>query len=175
MEAGGGAPGGGIGGKMQKEAVVVAVVEALRAELEGVIKTALLAHDEATNEETRAESQYDTRGLEASYLAHGLTDRVLHLRGLLSYFETLRPTPADPDQEIAVGTLVRLRHGQETASRWCLLAPQGGLTVTVDGVRVVVLSPASPLGAVLVDAICGDVVEYASPRGIHQIEVLEVA
>ena len=157
---------------MQKDVVLAAVVELLHTELASVVRTAQLAHDEATSDESRPENQYDTRGLEASYLAHGLTDRILNLQSLLSYFETLQAPAFGPEDEIAAGALVCYRLGR--ATRWCLMAPHGGVTVSVGDARVTVLSPASPLGSVLVDAVCGDVVEYDSPSGPQQVEILAV-
>ena len=48
-----------------------AILAQLRAKLALQTRAAWLARDEATNEESRAENKYDTRGQEAAYLAEG--------------------------------------------------------------------------------------------------------
>ena len=47
----------------------------LKASLEGLTKAALDAHAAATDPGSKAESKYDTRSLEASYLAAGQAGR----------------------------------------------------------------------------------------------------
>ena len=57
--------------RVKKEAVVKKIIERLQADLELYFKAARAAHFEATHEQSKAENKYDTRGLEASYLARG--------------------------------------------------------------------------------------------------------
>src|SRR4030095_10484665 len=56
---------------VDKIALVRQIIAQLDAELEGYARSARTAHAEATHEQSKAENKYDTRGLEASYLAHG--------------------------------------------------------------------------------------------------------
>ena len=57
------------------------------ADLNAAIQTALAAADDArataTNKENVAENRYDTLGLEAAYLAHGQSERVMQLNATL--------------------------------------------------------------------------------------------
>ena len=56
---------------MNKSAIVESLRQQLKAQYERAIKALEGAHEAATGEDTKAESKYDTRGLEASYLAAG--------------------------------------------------------------------------------------------------------
>ena len=56
---------------VDKKALIGKIIEQLTAELELFAKAARASHAEATHEQSKAESKYDTRGLEASYLARG--------------------------------------------------------------------------------------------------------
>ncbi len=134
-----------------------AVLEALQRSLQQALDTALLgaerARDEATHAETRSEGKYDTRGLEASYLAAGQGERVMELRQALGGLHGVA------HDATAVGSLVRV------SGTWYFMLPSaGGASVTVEGVEVRVLTPRSPLGEVLLGLSPGDIVELAGRK-----------
>ena len=54
---------------MNKSQLLKEIVAALGESLETLERAARASHNEATHESSRAESKYDTRGLEAAYLA----------------------------------------------------------------------------------------------------------
>lgn len=60
---------------MDKKVLVDMVVEYLEKLLNALLDSAKEAKDAATNEESKAENKYDTRGLEASYLAGAQAER----------------------------------------------------------------------------------------------------
>lgn len=150
------------------------VVDAFRArvaeDLAALRKMAEHARDEATGTESRAENQYDTRATEASYLAAGQGRRLLALRGLADWLAQLDPAPAI--ERVALGALVALRRASGT--EWVLFAPEGGPTVTVDGVEVRLISVHSPTGAVLDGLGSGECDEIDTPRGPVEVEVTTV-
>lgn len=144
------------------------VLAALRAEVHHTLRSALAVASAATSEashaESKAENQYDTRGLEASYLAAGQAVRVTALRRLASFFDGLGEGVRTEDAVVGLGALVALDDGRGPV-RWCFVAPDGGgISVQVQGVEVQVVTQASPLGEVLVGASAGDVVERLDPR-----------
>lgn len=154
---------------MKKSTVLQTIRQALAAELQAQQQTAAAARDEATSEESRPENKYDTRSLEASYLAGALAKRLLALKQLCAFFEAWQPPEFTEDDPIAVGALVDLHEGERS---WlCLLVPRGGRKVTVDGTPITLLSPAAPLGRALTDALTGDEVTFDSPRGERTVEV----
>ena len=139
---------------LTRELVLRALYNDLSAELQGLERVTQMAIDEATGSESKAENKYDTRGLEASYLAAGQAERVVALRRLVSWLKV--PPKPTPDL-VGLGSLVEL---EGDSSRWLLILPDGGGTrVRVEGVEVLCLTPDSPLGRDLVGSEDGDDVE----------------
>ncbi len=153
------------------------VVRALRESVHQTLQTGLAmasaAYDEATHAESKAENKYDTRGLEASYLAAGQAVRIAALRRVSAFFDQLGDGVATEGVAAGLGALVALEDAQGVV-RWSFVAPDGGgITVVVDGVEVRVITRDSPLGEALLGAVEGDVLELAQPRP-QELTVLRV-
>jgi transcription elongation GreA/GreB family factor len=157
-----------------KVAVVSALLRELRGELQHVEAMARMAIDEATADEAAAENKYDTRSLEASYLATGQGERVMALRQAVSVFASMPTRAADDDAPVGEGTLVGLLDEDE-AERWLLVAPTGGgSAAVVAGHRVQVITPTSPLGAALIGATEGDEITVPAAGGERSYEIIAV-
>lgn len=129
----------------------------LRARLERLTKAAKAAHDAATDPGSKAESKYDTRSLEESYLATGQARQVKELAETLAVFESFTLSDFSGAEEIGPGALVEVKHNGEGASLFFLLAPcSGGLEVSYEGNEVTLLSPDSPLYGKLAGLRVGD-------------------
>jgi len=149
-----------------KSAVVAALNAQTRASLAGVEAVAEAARKDVGSDETRQEGKYDTRSTEASYLARGQAWRVAELRRLVAWYEAFQASPLDVVQ---VGALVLLE-GDDAV----FLAPVGGGSVQVDDRTIRIVSPSSPMGAALADLEAGDVLQFESPRGRVELEVIAV-
>ncbi len=116
----------------------------LRTRLSRLAKAAMDAHAAATDPGSKAESKYDTRSLEESYLATGQARHVKDLGETLRMFENLRLRDFSKKEEIAAGALVEVeRNGVRLLF---LLAPSsGGLEIEFQGREITLLSPESPL------------------------------
>ena len=152
-----------------RDRVLSALREALRDALEAVGRGAAMARDEATSAESRPENQYDTRALEASYLAAGQGERLAAARALVGWAELLSPKPAT---RIEAGALALL--DGPGGERWVLFSPRGGPELCVDGVRLTLISVTSPLGSSLAGLSAGDDAEVDSPTGVQSWVVTEV-
>ena len=129
---------------MNKQEVVKLIREELQAQFELVKRAADSAREDATDEESRARSKYETQGLEASYLAAGQAGRAEEI-ALAMQTLNAEPFPSygagDP---IGEGALVEVELAGEP--EWFLFTPcSGGLTLDVDGTEVTLLSPGAPL------------------------------
>ncbi len=149
---------------MQKALAIDALKKACRQELAAIEQASAAARDETTNAETKQEGKYDTRAIEASYLARGQAVRVGALRQLTSWFEQLQ---ARPCTEIQVGALFQL----EGSADWLFMAPVGGSGAELSGQRIKVISPASPLGKALSELESGDQATLSSPQGERSVTV----
>lgn len=135
------------------------ILEKVRAELKGTLErlaaAAMEAHAAATDPGSKAESKYDTRNLEASYLATGQAKQVEELAAAVRIFETFAPEDFEMDEAIDAGALVEIDQDGET--KFFLLAPAaGGLVIPHDGMEVTLLTPESPLYRKLTGMRVGD-------------------
>lgn len=130
---------------MNKSALLKAILAALHAELQTYVRAAKSARAEATDEQSRAENKYDTRGLEASYLAAGQARQVADLEVAINSFESLTVRQWASGEAISIGALVELE--QEGKRMLYFIGPIAGGTEVKCGTReVLVITPQSPLG-----------------------------
>ena len=133
---------------MNKRILIQKIIAALTDELGVYFKAALASRAEATHEQSKAESKYDTRGLEASYLAHGQSKQAAEIEAAIAAFEKLAVRKFSPGEAIDLGAFVQLDHDGE--STFYFIGPKAGGTEFVhDKKEVLVITPQSPLGAQL--------------------------
>lgn len=130
----------------------------LRASLERLSKAAYEAHAAATDPGSKAEGKYDTRSLEASYLAAGQARQVDELAASLRTFEALSLPDFEPDDSIEAGALVEAELNGET-SHFLLVPTCGGLVIQHDGMEITLLTPESPLYRKLIGLTSGESLE----------------
>jgi transcription elongation GreA/GreB family factor len=156
-----------------KAALVAAAVDRLREDAEALRESARQTREGAIHEESRAENDKDTRGLEASYLARGQAARVEEMEEAAAKLRFLELKAHGPDDPIGLSALVTVEvDGAE--QRYFLVPVAGGLRVSVGGVEVQLLTPASPLGRSLVDKREGDDFELRLRGRLREYEIVEV-
>jgi len=140
---------------MNKRAIIQKITAKLVGELEVYFRAAQFSRAEATHESNKAENKYDTRGLEASYLARGQSKQAAELEAAIAEFEKLGVKKFAPGDAIATGALVELEHGGE--SFFYFLGPRaGGTEIMHDKKEILVITPQSPLGEQLIGKKTGD-------------------
>ncbi|WP_394191041.1 transcription elongation factor GreAB [Pseudoalteromonas atlantica] len=155
---------------MNKSHIIEHLRFALQAQLTTAQVAAKTAHDAATHEENIAENKYDTLGLEAAYLAQGQAQRVndCHL-SLVEFEKVFKESIKD---KVSLGSLVAVCDENEDR-KWYFLGPMsGGLSVTVKGELVYVLTPQSPLGNGLMNRQINDEVTFTI-AGESQLLVID--
>ena len=119
------------------------------------------AKENATGDETRSDGKYDTRAIEASYLAGAQAEQAAKLAEAVRLFNAFDPPIYDEAEAIGPGALVETEHGGEII--YYLLAPAGGgHTVEYDGFDCTVLSPEARLYQELLEARSGELVEESA-------------
>src|SRR5687768_17021689 len=98
---------------VNKKDLLQKIVETLTDELELYVKAARSSHAEATHEQNKAEDKYDTRGLEASYLARGQSRQVAEVELSVEKFESLELKDFPPKTPIDLTALVELESKEE--------------------------------------------------------------
>lgn len=127
---------------MKKSEILRQIIAALEAELNALTRAANDAFAAATDPDSKAENKYDTRNLEASYVARGQAKRVVELQEAVHAFEAL---PVKASEVGAMGALMRLE-APEGVTHYFLGPAAGGTETTHEGMEVVVITLASPLG-----------------------------
>ncbi|HEU5124833.1 MAG TPA: GreA/GreB family elongation factor [Verrucomicrobiae bacterium] len=159
---------------MNKKALLKAIVSQLISELEVYLRAAQAAHAEATHEQSKAESKYDTRGLEASYLARGQSRQAAEMQAAIQEFESMEPKAFGKGELIDVGAIVELEQGKERTVYF--IGPRaGGTEVTLDEREILVITPQSPLGSQLVGKKQGDRLQLTIAGTRNQYRVVAVS
>ncbi len=158
---------------MNKRALIKKIVERLREELEVYFRAAQAARTEATHEQSKAENKYDTRGLEASYLARGQSKQAAEIQGSIAAFEKLDARKFGEAEPVDVGAFVELELNGEKAAYF--IGPRaGGTEVIHDKREVLVITPQSPLGEQLIGRKQGDVLKLKLAHAQSQCRVTKV-
>jgi transcription elongation GreA/GreB family factor len=153
-----------------KKALFKQLIQHLAERLAGFDRSARAAHEEATHEQNKAENKYDTRALEASYLAAGQSRQAAELLQAIESLEAFQPEDLPPNSPATIGALVELTSGRERA--WYLLAPcAGGTELLFENTPVLVLAPRSPLGVQLLGRKAGEklTVIFGREKVEHQL------
>ena len=130
---------------MNKPAVLAQFLAVLKAELAALTRAAQGAFAAATDPDSKAENKYDTRTLEASYVARGQAKRVTELQEAVRAFEALSGNELAAGAAITLGALVSLETPEETVHYF--IGPfAGGTEIMHEGSEIVVITPASALG-----------------------------
>ncbi|MES2660550.1 MAG: transcription elongation factor GreAB [Verrucomicrobiota bacterium] len=138
-----------------KSAILDQIRSELRARLERLSKAAFEAHAAATDPGSKAEGKYDTRSLEASYLAAGQARQVDELAESVRIFDSLTLPDFGMDDAIDAGALVKVSLNGQTL-HFLLVPASGGLEITCEGIEITLLTPASDLYRKLLGMLAGE-------------------
>jgi transcription elongation GreA/GreB family factor len=153
---------------MDKAQLRQVIVTHINSELEMQTRAALTSRDEATHEESKPENQYDMHAQEAAYLAEGQARLAAELSESLKLYQSMELPAFTAAQPIALGAVVTL----ETAGRKLsyFLGPRhGGIELECDGANIIVITPQSPLGRLLLGRRAGEsITSQSAGRAVAQ-------
>src|SRR5215211_6093748 len=93
---------------MNKTQLLKKIVASLTETLDVLEKAARASHAEATHESSKAESKYDTRGLEAAYLAGGQARQAKEILDSIQVYQSLPLRAFTADDPIDLTAVVKL-------------------------------------------------------------------
>lgn len=142
-----------------KKQLVDLVVTALSKQLQQAIDAANEAHAAAVDDQSVAETQYDTLAIEASYLAEGQSKRVIEFQHAIDAYKALELLEFNNDSYIALGALVQLSADSD-ANNWFFIGPAaGGFRCQIAQQNITVITPQSPMGIALIGKQLDDDIE----------------
>lgn len=158
---------------MNKNELLQNIVSKLKEELRLITEAAQNTYDIATSQESKAENKYDTRGLEASYLAGAQAERVSEMKETIGVLESLKVKDFGKDAVIAFTALIDLEQNGKTQTVF-FLPKGGGFKITHQGKAIQVVTPDSPLGEGLMGLSEGDVVDVDAGAKSKEFEIISV-
>jgi transcription elongation GreA/GreB family factor len=130
---------------MDKARLTRQIADSLRESLAVLDKAARASRAEATHESSKAESKYDTRGLEAAYLADGQARQAKEILASVQLYESLATRQFAPDEPVDLTALVELE-ADGARSLYFIGPKNGGLEIRHQRKEITVITPSSPLG-----------------------------
>ena len=130
---------------MEKGQLIKQIIASLSESLGLLEKAARASHAEATHESSKAESKYDTRGIEAAYLAGGQARQAKEILDSIEIYCALATMDFAPDAPIDLTALVEL-DADGTRSIYFIGPRNGGLEIEHQRKEITVITPQSPLG-----------------------------
>lgn len=129
-----------------KKKLILQVIEKLEADRAALVRAASEAHDGATNSEVKQEGKYDTRGIEAGYLAHGQSIRASEIKqSILGLRELLKVVDDSEDSAtVGVGSIIEFEKNG-VAENYFILPNTGGIKITLGKTTYTCISIHSPL------------------------------
>ena len=159
---------------MNKRALLKKIIAQLHEELESYARAARAAHAEATDPQNKAENKYDTRGLEAAYLAGAQSRQAAETQTAIEAFEKLALKDFKPADLIDLAAFVEVETRGEMM--YFFVAPcKGGLEVQHNGKEVIVITPQAPLGQQLVGRKSGDRFKWGTGASAAEYRIIAVA
>ena len=143
-----------------KNNIVAQVIAQLQEELSLALVAADNAHKAATDDQSVAETQYDTLAIEQSYLAEGQSRRVDEIRYAIKCLAALPLEASLTSEKVVMGSLVQME--QDLAKQqWFFIAPAAGgyrcqITTGQTLANITVITPQSPMGAALLNKVVDD-------------------
>jgi transcription elongation GreA/GreB family factor len=158
---------------MNKRVIVKKIIARLTEELQVYFRAAQFSRAEATHESSKAESKYDTPGLEASYLARGQSRQAAELEAAVAEFEKMPFKKFGPEDSINLGALVELESAGESIHYF--IGPRaGGTEVRHDKTEILVITPQSPLGEQILGKKQGECLQLQLGGAIQPARILVV-
>jgi hypothetical protein len=125
------------------------VIQQLEADLAGLKKAAAETHSVSSGDENKQEGKYDTRSIEASYLAGAQTGQA---KSLEESIYKLRNLTLTDDPETAIPGSIVILSSDDDDHQFFLLPAGGGINLVYENLPLIVVTPESPIGQKIIGA-----------------------
>lgn len=155
---------------IDKKIILEKLIENLRKELREVENAAKSTRDLVTSDDLRSEGKYDTRAIEASYLASAQLKRVEEIK---TDIQMLEETELISTNKTQLGSLALIEHkGNERY--YFLTSTSGGTMLTVAENTILVISVFSPLGNGALGLQADESFEVETPKELRTYTIINV-
>ena len=154
-----------------KKKILDELISKMKNELATLESASKATREFATDQEFKAESKYDTRALEASYLASAEAKRVEDLKLEIQMLEEVDLDLASKSSEVCIGSLVQLKY-LNLEKHYFLIPTSGGTLLAIDNIPILVVSVFSPIGSALLGLKVGEEFEIETPKENRNYQVI---
>lgn len=158
---------------LDKKQWIKAFITSLEKEIQLLKGAAIATLDAATNEESKPENQYDTRALEASYLAGAQAKRVNEIETVIQLFHTMNFKNFAPADPIDLTALVELKVDGKRG-RYLVMPSGGGISAAIAEESTQIVTPISAMGEAIMGLGAGDMAEFEIGQRARSCEILSV-
>ena len=155
---------------IDKNLIVSQLVQQLESDLCALEEVAHSSKEYVTDGDVKPEGKYDTRAIEASYLAGAQEKRVEEIKLDLQMLKDLELHPSSSAQ---LGSLVKIKFNNEDRL-YFISSTAGGSIVNINGTTVLVISVFSPIGSEILNLEANDAFEVETPGGSRHYQVVAV-
>ena len=145
--------------KWDKRKLHSLLLDALKANLNATLSAAENAKEGSNHADAIAKSKYDTFGLELSYFAGSQFERARAVEAKIAVMENTLFNDFDSDDDIDIGAIIQLQNGQKKIQTYLMSDIGAGLDLEYQGIKIIVISPESPLGEAVLGLSQGDTVD----------------
>lgn len=158
---------------MNKQKLLESVIAQMEEELSRARAAYASTNEAATADENRPENQFDTRALEASFLARGQAARISEVEHGIKVLRELPMKEFASDTPVQGGALVTVEC--EGAQQKHFVLPVGaGLSVPNGKDKISVVTYSSPLGAALLGKTEGETFTFLRAGAKKEFDILSV-
>lgn len=157
---------------IDKKSILEQLLAKLNNELVEIERAASAAHDLATSSDLKSEGKYDTRAIEAAYLAGAQSKRVEEIKLDIQMLEDL-DINLPPSKQLQLGSLALLScNGQE--KNYFLSSTSGGTMLFLNDQPILVISVFSPIGDAALGLGVGESFEVETPKETRTYHIKEI-
>lgn len=160
---------------LDKNAVLDELRRILHRDLERITVSQRESQAGATHEDCKAEGSKDMRATEASYVAHGLAQRVVELREVVAQIGALRNLVFNEDSVVSMTALVQVEDESGCELIYYIAPCGGGVVISIAEREVSVVTPTSPLGEALLGREVDDEIALDLPRGRKLLTIIALS
>ncbi|HXI84928.1 MAG TPA: GreA/GreB family elongation factor [Verrucomicrobiae bacterium] len=158
---------------ISKRVIVGLIIEQLTEQLTTLAGASRAMHADASDEQSKPEDKYDTRGLETAYLASSQARMATETEQALAVYQALELKKFLEKTPIDVTALVELEF-DGTRSLHFLGPKGGGMEIRHKGTEILVITPESPLGQQLLGKKTGDSIKFQTRGPAQEFRIASV-
>lgn len=146
------------------------VIQQLETDLAGLNKAVAETHAVSSGEENKQEGKYDTRSIEASYLADAQKAQAKTIEAAIYKLHNLTLTD-DPDTAILGSIVILSLNSNDEDHQFFLLPAGGGIILEYESSPLTVVTPESPIGKEIIGKAITDQLENTPIGNVYLSEI----